>query len=294
MSPPLDLDRAAHLRTEAHLDRVSSDPTTVLVPIWRGKSLVTSGDDPRACLPTVAAAPGWALGAEHRVYLGRRGEVSYLMVDLPRDAEPVSPTPGEVGGGFADLRFAGVALPPDEFALLAYARGMAHFHRSERFDEKTGQPTRPAEAGFARELEDGSGKVFPRTDPAVMVLITRGETCLLARSPRFPERMFSALAGFVEPGESLEECVQRETLEEVGLRVEAPRYVASQAWPFPRSLMVGFVAEAPSGDVVIDGVEIVETRWTARAEIERPEGFFVPPAYSLAHRLITGFARRAW
>jgi NAD+ diphosphatase len=287
------LDRAAHLRTPEHLERVVSDPATVLVPVWRGKCLI-SDDGTAARLPTLGEARRWVEIAEERAFLGNRGDLAYLMVDLPRDEEPASLLEASVGGAFADLRFAAVHLPDSDFALLAYARGMAHFHRSERFDGKTGALTHATDAGFARAPDGGGDKIFARTDPAVMVLVTRGDQCLLARGPHFPPTMYSALAGFVEPGESLEACVAREVAEEVGLEVGTPRYVASQGWPFPRSLMIAFVAEHTGGEIRVDGTEIVEARWFGKRDLQSPEGFFVPPPFSLAHRLIHGYARGDW
>ncbi|MCB9598569.1 MAG: NAD(+) diphosphatase [Sandaracinaceae bacterium] len=280
------IDRAAHLRRDASfLESARRDPATRLVPIWRGQCLV-EGRPARARVPRVGETPELLELAREVVFLGLDGEIAVLMVDLP----PADAPPAIEGATFLDLFAAGMQLPPDDLSLLAYARGMAHWHASHRFDPKTGAPTTAAEAGFARETPDGE-KDFPRTDPAVMVLVVDGDRCLLARQPRFPPGMFSALAGFVEPGESLEECVARETLEEVGLAVRAPRYFASQPWPFPRSLMIGFVADAVTTEVKLDGEELEEARWVTRDEVLAPKGFFIPPPFSLAHFLILGWAR---
>ncbi len=254
------------------------------MPIWRGKCLV-DGRPARAVMPRVGEAPALLAIAREVVFLGLDGDAPVLMVDLPPADEPAVPA-----GSFLDLFVVGMQLPDDERALLAYARAMAHWHASHRFDPKTGRPTSSVEAGFARESDDGT-RDFPRTDPAVMILVVDGDRCLLARQPRFPPGMFSALAGFVEPGESLEDCVRRETLEEVGLEVRDPRYFDSQPWPFPRSLMIGFVAEAVTLEAKVDGEEIEEARWVGRDEVLAPKGFFIPPAFSLAHHLILGWAR---
>jgi NAD+ diphosphatase len=132
-------------------------------------------------------------------------------------------------------------------------------------------------------------KVFPRTDPAIMSLVTRGDRLLLARQPSWPKGMFSVLAGFVEPGETLEQAVARETAEEVGVSVSEIHYLRSQPWPFPCSLMIGFRAEAESDRFRVDGEEIEEARWLTREELRNPEGFFIPPPFSLAHQLIGWF-----
>lgn len=280
------LERAAHLRRDdAFLRSVRENDETILVPIWRGRCLVT-GRPAKALTPRLGEARALLEMAREVVFLGLDGEVPVLMLDLPPEHPP------EIEGGtFLDLFAVGAQLSADEVGLLAYARGMAHWHRTARFDPKTGLPTRLAEGGFARESEDGV-RLFPRTDPAVMVLVVDGDRCLLARQPTFPPGMLSALAGFVEPGESLEECVVRETLEEVGLAVRNLRYFASQPWPFPRSLMIGFVAEAedPSA-LALDADELESARWVERSELEKPEGFFIPPPFSLAHHLILGWAR---
>ncbi len=271
----------------AFLGSVCSDPSTRLVPIWRGRCLVT-GRPARALTPTVAEAPGLLDLADDVVFLGLDGDVAVLMLDLPPAAEP----PPIEGGSFLDLLVVGSQLSPSEGALLAYARGMAHWHRSHRHDPETGLPTHLVEGGFARQAADGT-RHFPRTDPAVMMLVVDADArCLLARGPRSPRGMLSALAGFVEPGETLEECVARETHEEVGLEVSNPRYFGSQPWPFPRSLMIGFVVDAVTTELTLDETEIETARWLTRAEVLEPRGFFIPPAFSLAHHLILAWARQ--
>lgn len=279
------LDRAAHLRRDDEFLRAAKAALdTVIVPIWRGRCLVT-GRPARAVTPKIGDAPQIVEAAKELVFLGLDGHTPVFMADLPGDAEP----PPVEDAVFLDLFVAGMQLPPDELALLAYARGMAHWHRSHRFDPKSGLPTTLTEGGFARVAEDGS-KHFPRTDPAVMILVVHGEECLLARQPTFPPGMYSALAGFVEPGETLEECVARETLEEVGIEVTDPRYFASQPWPFPRSLMIGFVAEAVSKELTLEQDEIEAAQWVTREQALSPAGFFIPPPFSLAHHLIRGWA----
>jgi len=291
---PPSFDRAALRRDDpAFQAGLRERPTTRLVPVWRSRSLVTDASPRRAVLPTVADAPQLLAAAEEVVFRGLGpGETGHLLVDLPRDEEPTA-----LGAVFQDLRLVGEALPDDEFALLAYARGMAHWHRNARFDPKTGAPTVALEGGFARAVGgDRQRKVFPRTDPAVMVLVTDGEDrCLLARQHGWPPGMHSALAGFVEPGENLEECVRRETEEEVGLRVDQLDYRRSQAWPFPRSLMIGFraVATAPEQPLRLDPTEIEAARWVTRDELREPTDFFIPPRISLAFHLIAEFLDEA-
>lgn len=289
------LDRAAHRRSDATwLAEALAAPSARLVPVWRNRSLLVRPEGARAPLPALLAARerrAWIEGREP-IFLGIDDEGPLFAVDVSDDDAP------EVGDArFEDLRMGGAFMPAPDFGMLAYARGVCGWHRRARYCERCGAPLSACNGGFKRVCPDGH-EVFPRTDPAVMVLVTRGDECLIARQPGFPKGMYSALAGFVEPGESLEECVRRETREEVGLEVETPRYVASQGWPFPASLMLSFVVEAPSGDVSLDDDELEEARWVDRETLRplfepgsgaRP-AFFVPPPMSLAHPLLRAFA----
>ncbi|MBX3248185.1 MAG: NAD(+) diphosphatase [Myxococcales bacterium] len=292
------LDRAAHRRSDASwLAEALASPDARLVPVWRNRSLLVRPDGAKTPEPALLAPRAHAdwLAARELVFLGVDARGPLFAVDLSDLEAP------EVGAArFEDLRAGGAFMAAHDFGLLAYARGVCGWHRRARFCERCGAPLHARDAGFKRVCPEGH-EVFPRTDPAVMVLVTRGDECLIARQPGFPKGMYSALAGFVEPGESLEECVRRETREEVGLEVDAPRYVASQGWPFPASLMLGFVAEAPTGEVALDRDELEEARWVDRATLRplfepgagaRP-AFFVPPPMSLAHPLLRVFALRA-
>lgn len=274
-------DRAASRRTQNEwLREAKTSEKTWLLPVWRSKNLFDS-----------EGAPKWLRSSEHdalanadeAIFLGLYEGAPVFTIDLSHVDEPDLP------GKFVDLRRAGMFMDPSDFGPLAYARGMARWHRVTRFCKECGSALRFAEGGFARVCTGCETIVYPRTDPAVMVLITRNDACLLARQPRFPKGMYSALAGFVEVGESLEQCVERETLEEVGLHVEEVRYVASQAWPFPQSLMLGFRAVSLSGEITLDDDELEEARWFTRDELRNPKGFFYPPPMSLAHRLVQGF-----
>ena len=256
-----------------------------LVPIWRGKCLV-EGRPARALTPRLEEAPELIAAAAEVVFLGLDGEVPVLMVHLP----PTESPPSVARGVFLSLLTVAAQLPPEHMSLLAYAKGMAHWHHSHRFDPATGLPTRDEDAGFARVSADGS-RHFPRTDPAAMVLVVDGPRCLLAHGVNSPPGMYSALAGFLEPGESLEDCAARETFEEVGVEVDGLVYFGSQAWPFPRSLMVAFTARARTTELRLDETEILRAKWLTREEVLHPSGFFIPPPFSLAHHLIMGWAR---
>ncbi len=188
----------------------------------------------------------------------------------------------------ADVRTVSPGLSAEEAGLAAYGRGLAYWHATHGFCSRCGGPTILAEAGHARHC-DGCGQMaFPRTDPAVIVLVASGDWCLLGRSPRFPEGMYSTLAGFVEPGESLEDTVRREMLEEAGVTIIDMRYRSSQPWPFPASLMLGFEATAAARTLTIDPEELADARWFHRDELADPERRPVrlPGSDSIARYLI--------
>lgn len=264
-------------------------PSTILVPVWRDKNFVRLGSEPRATLPTVAEASELIDAAGELVWLGKLGERDCFALDLSDLAEPMT-HPALVGlGEPSDLRLSGGLLSPEEAEVLAYARGMMNWHRRHRFCGSCGLPTRPKEGGHVRECEAEDLKHFPRTDPAIMVLVTHGDRCVLARQHGWPQGMMAAIAGFVEPGESIEDAARREVGEELGLEVEDLRYFRSQPWPFPSSLMLGFAARATTTEIVRDESELEDAQWFSKTELRNPRGFFIPPPYSLAHHLIAAF-----
>lgn len=286
----LELDRAGLSRE--HSERISDALDAAdsrLVLQWRGRVLV---DDGQAVLlpPTTKLVDA----ASEIVWLGllKSDPSSATTRDcFALDLSALDDPKSDFGlrGSWADLRLQG-DLPTSHFGLLAYARGMLAWHERHGFCPRCALPTAPKKAGHTRVCAQGHEQ-FPRTDPAVMILLTRGDECLIARQPGFPRGMFSALAGFVEPGESLEDTVRREALEEVGLEAHNPTYFRSQAWPFPASLMLGFTAQASSADFNLQDDELEEARWVSRAELLNPRGFFTPPSSSLAHHLLGAFAR---
>ena len=237
----------------------------------------------------------WLLVSEHgdilergnlQIFLGLHRDIPVFAVDLSDlDETQIKQLPGR----FLDLRKAGACMTHEEFAPLAYARGMCHWHRVTTYCHRCGGALFSEEAGFSRRCTECKEIVYPRTDPAVIVLVTHGDHCLLARQPHFPKGMISALAGFVEIGESIEACVHRETYEETRLRLRSLRYVDSQPWPFPQSLMLGFRAEAESTEFHLFDQELESARWVSQDELREPKGFYYPPPMSLAHRLIRSF-----
>jgi NAD+ diphosphatase len=194
-------------------------------------------------------------------------------------------------GRFTDLRQVGPILAREDAALLAYARGLMLWHRRHRFCGNCCAATRACEGGHQRRcMNEACGLThFPRTDPAVIMLVTSGDKALLGRQKAWPAGMHSTLAGFVEPGESLEEAVAREVMEEVGVAVEEVRYHSSQPWPFPASIMLGFTARATGESLRIDSDEIERAAWFTREELRNSpedERLKLPRRDSIAYRLI--------
>ncbi len=280
------LDRAAHLRKDAaFVASAGRDPSTLLVPVWRSRSLLRRD------------AAGWGAGLvesghelrlavsdDELVLLGHfRGRTCFAL-ELPGEQEPPALP---AGMAFEDLRLTGGQLPADEAGLLACARAMVLWRRRHRHCGRCGAPTVSASAGHVMKCSrpDCGEDHFPRLDPAIIVLITDGERALLGRQATWPAGRYSTIAGFVEPGESLEDAVAREVLEETGVTVLDAAYHSSQPWPFPSSLMIGFTATASPDAVPCADEELEDARWFTREEIAA--GFpKLPPPQSVSFRLI--------
>lgn len=284
------LDRASELRgDDAWLRERLASGRSLVVPVWRSRSLVAGTGPPRAVMPRMSEARPLVEASRATALLGLSGGVACFAVDLPDvDAGDLPELPG--GGRFVDLRSVGAVMDRAEAAVLAYARGILHWHARHAFCGVCGSPAESLEAGHLRRCVDpGCGaQHFPRTDPAVIMLVTRGDRALLGRKPEWAEGMYSALAGFVEPGESLEQAVAREVMEEAGIAVANIRYHSSQPWPFPSSLMLGFRADALGGEFVLNERELEDLRWFSRAEVAAGGAGTAarPRSDSIARRLI--------
>jgi NAD+ diphosphatase len=279
------LERRAEAREDAQwLAAARTDPATRYLVARDTAQLLVPGEpgaEPHAALlepsaPLVQAAPddactllGWFRGAR------------CVLIELPQAA---SAPPGLA---FEELRPLTAVLPADEASLLACARALCVWHARGRFCGICGAPTRAVRAGHCLRCtrEGCRHEYFPRLDPAIIVLVSDGERALLGRQASWPARRYSTLAGFVEPGESLEDAVRREVLEETGVSVSGMRYDSSQPWPFPSSLMLGFHAHAAAGAPVrLDG-ELEDARWVTRSQLQSGE-VLAPPSQAISWRLI--------
>jgi NAD+ diphosphatase len=258
-----------------------------LVPVWRTRNLVRTEAAPGAVW---LEARSWTHVSGPRVYLGEWAGTPYFALDLSHVEEPDLAAHAPEGE-YVDLRGVGAAMDRAEGGLLALARGLSWWHSRNRFCSVCGAPNASEAGGHVLKCTNAACATehFPRTDPAVIMLIVRGDKCLLGRNKRFPFPMYSTLAGFVEPGESLEECVRRETFEEAGIRVGRVEYRSSQPWPFPASIMLGFWGAALNAEIVRDGEELLDVMWATRDFLRQthdPEKFRLPRADSIARRLI--------
>ena len=238
---------------------------------------------------------GWLGRAGEPILLGLDGDAPRFAVDVSAFPEPAADACG-LGAGveFQGLRTAASSLPAEDAAIAAQARSLIGWHERHPFCAVCGGETRVRNGGGSRSCSACGAEHFPRTDPVVIVVVSRAGRALLGRSGRFPGNLYSALAGFMEPGESVEEAVRREVEEEAGVRVGSVRYVFSQPWPFPASLMLGCLAEGLSDAIAIDPEEIEDARWFSRTELiealdGRSDVLSVPQPIAIAHHLI-----RAW
>jgi NAD+ diphosphatase len=310
-------ERAGLRRRETEWIRAAlADAGSQFVPVWRSQNLVLdlAGVEPRAVvLPGSHAAPLLGDGdaethlAEGRVvFLGVIEERPHFAIDLSHVETPLDmlASPALAASGvpaqstrFADLRQLAGRLARHEGALLALARAMVFWHQRHRFCGVCGSPTSSEEAGHMRRCTNADCKAmhFPRTDPAVIMLVSDGERALLGRNKNFPPGMYSTLAGFVEPGEALEDAVAREVLEETGVEVSSVAYHSSQPWPFPANIMLGFHAEAATSEITVDYSELEDAKWFERdwllSHVD-DNSFRLPRLDSIARRLVEDWLHR--
>ncbi|MGB5865588.1 MAG: NAD(+) diphosphatase [Sulfitobacter sp.] len=276
------LDRAGELRSDAEgLAAAVKDPAARAVLFWRGKPLI-SAERPAGLIRLALDHAAMQDASDARILLGREDGAPVFAVDLSTWT-PDGLDESTLGGFldpseqrhpalpdwmmFAELRRVMTWLTPRDAELAAAGRAVFSWHDIHQFCARCGGPTQMTAAGWQRSCTACGASHFPRTDPVVIMLITHGNSVLVGRSPGWPQGMYSLLAGFVEPGETLEAAVRREVFEEAGVRVGEVGYLASQPWPFPASLMFGCWGHATSQQITIDPVEIEDARWITREEM---------------------------
>ncbi len=305
-----DLDRQSDRRDDADYVAALMKDSEARTFVIAGDNVVLERDsDGHRSLYTFAEAA--LMGAPREtVFLGHDGVGGVFATLLSDGPQDLGPDPeqlsrayrGAPGQGFGqqriDLRTIATQglVSGKQAGRLAEAKSLLYWHSRHRFCSNCGAPTRIEAAGWKRVCDGCKGEHFPRTDPVVIMLAVDGDQCLLGRQPRFPRNMYSALAGFVEGGETLEAAVRREIREEAGIETGRVTYMASQPWPFPCSLMIGCLAQAETRKIKIDETELEDARWFARDETlamvdGRHPDFFCPPKLAIAHHLLAAWAR---
>lgn len=277
------VDRSGERRKDPDwLEQAMASGQSRFIPVWQDKCLVAS-DPPTAVRLERHAVSKWIEAGSEFIFLGLfRGQPAFAF-----EVESETSAPFAGNGEYHDLRYLGTVLPPDEANLVAHARALVLWHRSQLFCGACGSRA-DADAGGNSRLcgnPDCARVIFPRVDPAIIVLVSKGDRCLLGRQASWPDGRYSTIAGFVEPGESLEDAVRREVYEETNVRTGEVRYHSSQPWPFPSSLMLGFTATAETCDITLNDGELEDAAWFSREEIASGTPL-LPFRISIARRLI--------
>ncbi|MBZ9938535.1 NAD(+) diphosphatase [Mesorhizobium sp. BR1-1-16] len=293
------LDRRSEQRNEASLSAALADPSARVMLLRGDEAMLRSGEAANA-LFTLREAEAIGADLDEVILLGWADSAPRLAATITSettfDADSFHAVSmrtlainGAAGGLLADT------ADPETLGALAQARALLHWHRSSRFCGRCGTKTMMSQGGYRRDCPNCDAQFFPRTDPVAIMLAIRDDRCLMGRQARFAAGTYSCLAGFVEPGETIEDAVRREIQEEAGVRIGRVAYHASQPWPFPMSLMIGCIAEALSSEIVPDTDELEDCRWFSRDETlamlegRHPDGLSTPPRMAIAHTLI-----RAW
>ncbi len=295
------LDRASDRRAKPEwIAEQLASPESLGLALWNGRPFVEpspkgeggDGGLQIAYLPAKLVSE-LAGGTERLLFMGLWKETAVFAVDLEDVADPAE-GPLQGFGKFEDLRAVALKLPATEAAIVATAKQMFEWRRRHRHCAVCGQASEATDGGWKRKCPSCETEHFPRTDPVVIMLPYHGDRCMLGRQEAWPKGMFSALAGFLEPGESIEEACARELNEEAGLHAVKVRYHSTQPWPYPSSLMIGLIAEAEDEEGAPDQTELSEVRWFTREEAKKLiagkiDGTFAPQRLAIAHQLI-----KAW
>jgi NAD+ diphosphatase len=295
------LNRASEKRTDSNwIESRRRDPSSLVLPMWRLEPFILgsekSGPPVELGLVRAGVVDSIVEAGALCLFLGLDGERAVFAMDVPGADDPATAGPLAGLGYFRDARVAASIVSLKDAAIIAQAKAMIDWHQRHGFCARCGAPTKIMDAGYRRLCGQCKAEHFPRVDPVVIMLATFGEACLVGRGKQFPPGMFSALAGFVEPGETIEEAVRRELMEEASVKVGEVTYYATQPWPFPSSLMIGCFAKAESRDAKVDENELAEVRWLERTvareliEGKQIDGLRVPPPIAIAHHLIRTWA----
>jgi NAD+ diphosphatase len=290
------LDRSAHMREDAEkLFALEGKASSRAYVIHRDSIVVKQeGETVRAALTIKEAL---ALGANPgTIFLGVRDGAPYFGMGIPQQAaEELVNKEGVAVEPLRNLASQGL-VPPTELSAIATAKSLVHWHQRHGFCPNCGARTQMAHAGWKRECPSCKSEHFPRTDPVVIMLVTDGERCLLGRQKQFIKGMWSCLAGFLEPGETIEDAVRREIFEEAGIECGDVHYYKAQPWPFPYSLMIGCTARALTTEIRVDRNELEDARWFTRSEVQKmfaethPDGHRAPNGIAIAHHLLGHWA----
>jgi NAD+ diphosphatase len=302
VGPTTTLDRLAHKRgDDAFVKSKLKEPGTRILLLADLKPVIRSNPERTTAKlawfsPEEIVAFGFPVGETLFLGVDRAGAAHFTLAvnehrtrHVPGAVEKLRP--------IVDLRSLAMqgAMTPEELSLCGQARALAQWHENARCCGRCGGVTLVKDAGWRRSCWACKTEWFPRTDPVVIMLVTDGDRCLLAHEHRYTEKMYSALAGYIEPGEDIEHAVRREVLEETNIKVGEVTYHSSQPWPFPHSLMIGCLGRAESTDITIDSGEIADARWFSRKDarlmLERrhPDGLHVPGRQAIANTLIERF-----
>lgn len=288
------LDRASDKRTNNQwIEAKRREPSSLILPLRKLEPMIVDSHETsnpaKLGWITPDAADRLAGDDSICIFLGLDGERAVFALDVDD-----GPIPGNLQ--FRDARMAAQMVSIREAAIIAQAKALIDWHQRHGFCPKCGARTKIMDAGYRRLCDSCNSEHFPRVDPVVIMLATDGEACLVGRGKHFPPGMFSALAGFIEPGETIEEAVRRELMEEASVKVGEVTYYATQPWPFPSSLMIGCFAKATNREFKVDDNELAEVRWIERSMArelvagKRVDGIQVPPPIAIAHHLIKTWA----
>lgn len=286
------IERLAEQRSDDAVEMALVDPAVRLIAVRSGRIYLKAAGETLDPFYPPGEMEYLSPRLQHAVLLGRDAIGPVLAVPVGMEPEALPESIKAID--FRSVYIQGL-LDTEALGALAQGAALLAWHSSHRFCGRCGAPTEMRAGGYKRACTACEAESFPRTDPVAIMLAVQKDRCLLGRSPHFPEGMYSCLAGFVEPGETIENAVRRETLEESGIRVGRVAYHSSQPWPFPYSLMIGCHSEALNDDISMDDDELEDCRWFEQSQVRamlkgETEGLFVPPEGAIAHHLIRTWA----